>query len=269
MPVTVILSKTISVPAQAIGGGFYVTVILRDFCAKLFQPFNVHVDRTAADGAAAGQRYAGASAAGNQRSENQRGGAHGLDQFIGSFGTGDIFAVNRGAVLGASVAEFDLGAHGGEQVARGLNVAHLRNVFENDRFVGEQCGSHAGKRGVLCATDAHGAEQRLSAADYKFVHDMSPEKSILAGNVGWGRVIGRARTCAWERLGARRPIIDGQTADTFKLARIVGDQREAQAAGVGGDEKIVGSDHRATGSQIGTDFRVMQRCFVGEIQNST
>ena len=44
--------------------------------------------------------------------------------------------MDGGAVLGASVAEFDFGAHGGEQVARGLDVAHLRNVFEDDRLVG-------------------------------------------------------------------------------------------------------------------------------------
>jgi hypothetical protein len=43
-------------------------------------------------------------------------------------------------VLRASVAEFDLGSHGSQQVASGLNVAHLRNVFEDDRFVGEQGG---------------------------------------------------------------------------------------------------------------------------------
>ena len=74
-------------------------------------------------------------------------------------------------MLGASVAEFDFGAHGGQQVARGLNVAHLRNVFEDDRFVGEQRGGHAGKRGIFRAADAHGSKQRLAAADYKFVHE--------------------------------------------------------------------------------------------------
>ena len=82
--------------------------------------------------------------------------------------------MDGGAVVGASVAEFDFGAHGGEQVARGLNVAHLRNVFEDDGLVGEQGGGHAGQRGILCAADVNGAEQRLSAADYELVHEMSP-----------------------------------------------------------------------------------------------
>ena len=78
--------------------------------------------------------------------------------------------MDGGAMLGASVAEFDFGAHGGQQVARGLDVAYLRNVFEDDRLIGEQGRGHAGQRGIFRAADAHRAEQRLAAADYKFVH---------------------------------------------------------------------------------------------------
>ena len=132
---------------EAVGAGFDVAVLLRDLRAEPFEALDVQIDGAAADGAAAGQRDAGAAAAGDQRAEHQRGGAHGLDQFVGGFGTGEIRAVDGGAVLGASVAEFDLGAHGGEQVARGLNVADLGNVFEDDRLVGEQSGGHAGERG--------------------------------------------------------------------------------------------------------------------------
>jgi len=47
----------------------------------------------------------------------------------------------------------------------------LRNVFENDGFVGEQGRGHAGERGVFRAADADGAEQRLAAADYEFIHE--------------------------------------------------------------------------------------------------
>jgi hypothetical protein len=61
-------------------------------------------------------------------------------------------------VLGPSVAEFDLGSHGGEKFARGLDVTHLRNVFEDHRFFGEQSGGHARQGSVLCATDSDGAE---------------------------------------------------------------------------------------------------------------
>ncbi len=61
-------------------------------------------------------------------------------------------------MLRASVAEFDVGSHGGEQPARGFNVAHLRDVFEDDGLFGEQGCGHAGKGGVFCAADADRAE---------------------------------------------------------------------------------------------------------------
>ena len=73
-------------------------------------------------------------------------------------------------MVSPSVAEFDFGAHGGQQLARSLDVAHLRNVFENDRLVGEQGGGHAGEGGVFRSADADGAEQGRATADYEFIH---------------------------------------------------------------------------------------------------
>ena len=85
-------------------------------------------------------------------------------------GEASVLRTNRRAVLGAAVAEFDFGAHGGEQLARGLDVAHLRNVFENHRLVGEQGRRHGGQCGVLRAADADRSEQRVAAANHQFVH---------------------------------------------------------------------------------------------------
>lgn len=73
-------------------------------------------------------------------------------------------------MLGASEAEFDFGTHGGEKLARGFDVADLRDVLEDDGFVGEQGGGHAGKGSVLGAADANGAEQGVAAADDELVH---------------------------------------------------------------------------------------------------
>src|SRR5271157_412525 len=155
---------------EALGAGFDVAVFLRDPDPELLESFDVQINGTSADGASSGKRDAGAAAAGDQRSEHERGGAHGLDQFVRSFRGSKVGAVDGGAVLGASVAEFDFGAHGGQQIARGLNVADLRNVFEDDGLIGEQGCGHAGKGSVFGAADADGAEQRLSAADDELVH---------------------------------------------------------------------------------------------------
>ena len=152
-------------------GCFNVAVLLRDLGAEAFESFDVQIDGTSSDGAAAGKRDTGTATAGDERSENQRGGTHGFHEFIRRFGCSQVLAVDGGAVMGASVAEFDFGAHGGEQVACGLNVADLRNVFENDRLIGEQGSGHAGKSGIFRAADADGAEQRLSAANDELIHE--------------------------------------------------------------------------------------------------
>src|SRR6202035_654626 len=63
---------------EAASGGFDVAVFLRDFCAEKFESFDVEVDGTLSNGAAAGERDAGAAAAGDERSEDEGGGAHGF-----------------------------------------------------------------------------------------------------------------------------------------------------------------------------------------------
>ncbi len=86
--------------------------------------------------------------------------AHGLDDLVLRDGVGEDAALDAGAVLGAAVAELDLGAHGGEELALGLDVADLRDVFEDDFAFCEDGGGHAGERGVFCAGDFEGAEER-------------------------------------------------------------------------------------------------------------
>ena len=60
-------------------------------------------------------------------------------------------------MLGAAIAELHLCAHGNKQPAFGLNIAHLRDVFEDDFVFGENGCGHAGKSGVFSAGNADGA----------------------------------------------------------------------------------------------------------------
>ena len=161
MPVTVILSKTISRALQPLGAGLDVAMLLGDGCAQPLQAFDVQIDGARADRASAGQGNAGASAARDQRAQHQRRGAHGLDQFIGGFGVARLSTADGSAMLGAAIAQFDLGAHGGQQLALGLDVAHLGDVFQDDRLIGEQRRRHGGQRGVLRAADANGPSSGL------------------------------------------------------------------------------------------------------------
>ncbi len=84
-------------------------------------------------------------------------------------------------MLRAAVAELDFGAHGGEQLALGLDVADLGDIFEDDFVFGEDGGGHAGQGRVFCAADADGAEQRIAAADYEFIHKrlIAPSEILL------------------------------------------------------------------------------------------
>ena len=99
-------------------------------------------------------------------------------------------ALDAGAMLGAAVAELDFGAHGGEELALGLDVADLGDVFEDDLVFGEDGGGHAGERGVFGSGDFDGAEKRVAAAYYELVHlvslrRFSVEMSSCAGTGRW------------------------------------------------------------------------------------
>ena len=102
-------------------------------------------------------------------------------------------ALDAGAVLGAAVAEFDLGAHAGEELALGLDVADLRDVFEDDLVFGEDGGGHAGKGGVFGSGDFDGAEKGVAAAYYELVHSVSLRRFCVemsswagtGGQFGW------------------------------------------------------------------------------------
>ena len=155
---------------EALGAGVNVAVLLGDLCAELLQSLQVQIDGTRADGAASGQRHARLAHASDQRTQDQRGSPHGLDQLVGRFGIHQIAAADGGAMLRAAIAQFDFGAHRRQQLALGLDVAHLRNVFQDDRLVGQQSRGHRGQSGILRAADAHRAQQRIAAANYKLVH---------------------------------------------------------------------------------------------------
>ena len=96
-------------------------------------------------------------------------------------------------MLGAAVAEFDFGAHGGEELALGLDVLDLGDVFEDDLVFGEDGGGHTGERGVLGSGDFDGAEKRVAAADYKLVHRISVRKMVVERGIeadAWRLVFG-------------------------------------------------------------------------------
>ena len=159
---------------EAFGAGLDVAVLVADDRAHAFESLDVQVDGAAADGAASGHGDAGEAGAGDEGAEDQRRSAHGLDDLVFRGRVGEDAARDGSAMLGAAVAELDFAAHGGEQLALGLDVLDLGDVFENDFVFGEDGGGHAGQGGVFCAADADGAKQRIAAANYEFIHNLKP-----------------------------------------------------------------------------------------------
>ena len=89
---------------QAVGAGFDVSVLVADLRAHGFKALDVQIDGARADGAAAGHRDARDAHAGDQRSEHQRRGAHGLHDFVLRGGVGEHATADGGAMLRAAVA---------------------------------------------------------------------------------------------------------------------------------------------------------------------
>ena len=140
----------------------------------------MQVDRAAANGASAGHRYAGHATTCDQRPEDERTGAHGLDDLVLGDRIGECLAANRGAMLRASIAKFDFGAHGGKQLTLRLDVLHLGDVFQRD-FIFRQDGSrHARKCGVLSSGNTDCANERVAAAYNEFIHKdcLTPEQLV-------------------------------------------------------------------------------------------
>ena len=129
--------------AQLVRTRFQVAVLLGDDCAHLLQTFDVQVDGPTADGASARHGYARHAGASHQRPQNQRAGAHSLDDFVFGHGIRQVAAADGGRVR--CFASADLSAHRGEQALLGLDVTNAGNILQRDFVLGQNCRRHAGQ----------------------------------------------------------------------------------------------------------------------------
>src|SRR5579885_1935294 len=104
-------------------------------------------------------------------------------------------------MIGAAGSEFDLGTHRYEEFAFGLDIANVGDVLEDDFLLGQNRRGHAGESRVLGAGGANGADERIAAANYEFIHDLptqiSPASfppSVIAPARGLSVRIGRRTT---------------------------------------------------------------------------
>ena len=163
--------------AQSGGGNVDVAVVDFNGCAHRCQAFDVLVDGTRANGAAAGQGDARLTAAGGERAEHEDGRAHGFHHLIRGDRVGDGVGTEGEAV---AVAFDKTHAHLGEQRQQGFDVLQAGDVVERDRLGGEQRGAENGQGGILGAGDGDFTLQALAAFDNQGVgHGVNiPQRSV-------------------------------------------------------------------------------------------
>ena len=139
-----------------------------DLGAEGFEPAEVEVDGSDADGAAAGERDVGLLAAGDEGPENADRRAHGRDDLVGRL---DRALVDEGDVEALAVA-LDAAAERLEELDHRADVAEVGNIVKGEdvALVHEERGGHHGQGGVLGALDAGGALERTAALDDELVH---------------------------------------------------------------------------------------------------
>ncbi len=94
VPVTVTMSARIEAPFRRLARATHEAVLDLDVGAQRRHALDVLVDRTLADAAATGQADAHLAEAGQQRSQHQDRGAHGLDQLVGGLQLVDLVGLH-------------------------------------------------------------------------------------------------------------------------------------------------------------------------------
>ncbi len=134
------------------------------------------IDRTRADGAAAGQRHPRLAAARQQRRQNPETRAHARHQLIRGGGVDDLarghvdgLAGIRVFALAASVDRI-IDAMIGQDAHQQAHVGEPRQVFQRDRAIGQQRGDHQRQGRVLGPGNRNDAIQRFAADDSDAIH---------------------------------------------------------------------------------------------------
>ncbi len=145
---------------------FDIAVGLIDSGAQPLQTEDVQIDGPRADGASARHGDARAAGARHQRTQNQAGGAHGLDQFIWRFGADDSGGMHANGL--AILIHLRSDIH--QEPLHGADVADARNAAERHRLIGEQRRGQCGQRRILGAAGGNFAVEGSSAGDDKLIH---------------------------------------------------------------------------------------------------
>ena len=164
VPVTLTRSKNIRAPLSRflpLDLRMDVAVLDVNFRTHRLQTFDVQVNRTRTDGAAAGQRNARFAETCYQRPQHQDRGAHGFHHVVGRF----QFVHLRAAQRHCSSCYIRRHAHLHQQLAHRGDIVQIRHVVQMQFIRRQQPGAHDGQRRVLRPGNAHLTVEAIAALD--------------------------------------------------------------------------------------------------------
>jgi hypothetical protein len=141
--------------------------------AERFQCFEVQVDRSIADCAAAGQRDRRLARAGKQGAEHEDRRAHLAHDVIGRLGGCDPPGAHRhhpAEILRPRTLDHRRCAELVEQMAEAVHIREAGKVAQRHRLVRQQCARQQGEGGIFRAGDGEAAGKTVSAANDDTVH---------------------------------------------------------------------------------------------------
>ncbi|QTK79652.1 SDR family oxidoreductase [Agrobacterium tumefaciens] len=157
-------------------GGVDITAIDLHRRAERLQSLDEQIHRSRADGAAAGQRNAGAAFARQQRADDPEACAHLGDQLIGSCridngAAGEMYGAGIGFALAfAAAVNRDIDAVITENADELLHVRQMRDVFERQRIACQKRCDHQRQGRVLGAGDGNDAVERIATRNSDAIH---------------------------------------------------------------------------------------------------
>ena len=175
-----------------------VAVFDLDGCAHRAQAGHVQIDGPCTNRTAAGQGHVRPAESPEQRTEDQNGCPHGLDQFIRSRIVIEIGGIDLDS---HPVVNRRLDTHAAEQFDGRRHIPQMRHIADNDPLVGQYRRRQDRQRRVLRAGNSDLALETPAAIDGELIHG---DRRILPASEPESTAhVSRRPSC---RRGRRRPF---------------------------------------------------------------
>ena len=152
--------------AQCACKNFHISVLDAADSAKRLESFEVQINRSVTDDAAAGQGDGRFFFTTKQRAEHANAGAHFSHDFVGCDGFDFVRLHTHDAARALHVS-----AEVREDLQHVVDVRQVGDIGNGAGFAREKCGGENGQRAVLAAGDADAAIEAVASVNEYFIHE--------------------------------------------------------------------------------------------------